>query len=187
MAAKKIDKAGDAAKQLREHPIVGRLLEDAELRENIRSAYESSRTAYARLSSSKVPTKALLEDKKLQKELRKTADSLRDVGDALRAPSKRRRGGGLGKLIVVTFVGAVAAVALSEGLRSKVLDLLFGAEEEFDYSSTTAPATPPPAAETPVAPEPVATAKTVEREVPDIAAESTDEVEADSEATTTSS
>ena len=37
------------------------------------------------------------------------------------------------------------ALALSEGLRSKVLDLLFGAEEEFDYSSTTAPATPAPA------------------------------------------
>jgi hypothetical protein len=26
-----------------------------------------------------------------------------------------------------------------------VLDLLFGAEEEFDYSSTTTPATPAPA------------------------------------------
>jgi hypothetical protein len=35
-------------------------------------------------------------------------------------------------------------MVLSEGLRSKVLDLLFGAEEEFDYSSTTAPAEPAP-------------------------------------------
>ena len=35
---------------------------------------------------------------------------------------------------------ACSALALSEGLRSKVLDMLFGAEEEFDYSSTTAPA-----------------------------------------------
>ena len=38
----------------------------------------------------------------------------------------------------------VLALALSEGLRSKVLDLLFGAEEEFDYSSTTMPAEPAP-------------------------------------------
>ena len=31
-------------------------------------------------------------------------------------------------------------MAASEGLRNKVLDALFGAEEEFDYtSSTTAP------------------------------------------------
>ena len=37
------------------------------------------------------------------------------------------------------------AIALSEGLRNKVLDMLFGAEEEFDYTSTTTPA---PAGET---------------------------------------
>ena len=41
-------------------------------------------------------------------------------------------------------IGAGLAIALSEGLRQKVLDLLFGAEEEFDYSSTTTPATPAP-------------------------------------------
>jgi hypothetical protein len=38
---------------------------------------------------------------------------------------------------------------LNEGLRSKVLDALFGSEEEFDYTSTTTPPTP--------APEPAAT------------------------------
>ena len=36
-------------------------------------------------------------------------------------------------------------MALSEGLRSKVLDLLFGSEEEFDYSSTNASAQAAPA------------------------------------------
>ena len=35
------------------------------------------------------------------------------------------------------IVAAGAALALSEGLRKKVLDALFGAEEEFEYSSTT--------------------------------------------------
>ena len=187
MAAKRIDSVGETARQIRQHPIVVRLLDDAELRESIQDAYASSRKAYSRLGSSKAPAKALLDDKKLQKELRSAADSLKDASERLRKPVKRRRRR-LGKLIVVTFVGTVAAVALSEGLRSKVLDLLFGAEEEFDYSSTTAPATPPPATETPAAAEPVATAATVERAVPDSAAESTtDEVEADSEATTTSS
>ena len=34
-------------------------------------------------------------------------------------------------------------MAASEGLRNKVLDALFGAEEEFDYSSNTSPAAPP--------------------------------------------
>jgi hypothetical protein len=45
---------------------------------------------------------------------------------------------------LLVIVGAALAIALSEGLRSKVLDLLFGAEEEFDYSSTTAPSEPAP-------------------------------------------
>jgi hypothetical protein len=36
----------------------------------------------------------------------------------------------------------VAAIAVSEGLRNKVLDALFGAEEEFDYSSNTTPVAP---------------------------------------------
>jgi hypothetical protein len=49
-------------------------------------------------------------------------------------------GGGAGKLLFVLLVGAVAALVLSKDLRSKLLDALFGAEEEFDYSSTTMPA-----------------------------------------------
>jgi hypothetical protein len=32
------------------------------------------------------------------------------------------------------------ALAFSEGLRKKALDALFGAEEEFEYTSTTSPA-----------------------------------------------
>jgi hypothetical protein len=34
-------------------------------------------------------------------------------------------------------VGGGLALALSEGLRKKVLDALFGAEEEFEYTSST--------------------------------------------------
>ena len=48
--------------------------------------------------------------------------------------------------VLLIVVGAVLALALSEDLRSKVLDLLFGAEEEFDYSSTTMPAQEAPSA-----------------------------------------
>jgi hypothetical protein len=33
---------------------------------------------------------------------------------------------------------------VSEDLRKKVLDALFGAEEEFEYSATTAPSTATP-------------------------------------------
>jgi len=38
---------------------------------------------------------------------------------------------------VIAIVGAVIALAVSEGARKAVLDALFGAEEEFEYTSTT--------------------------------------------------
>ena len=38
-------------------------------------------------------------------------------------------------------IAGVLALAFSEDLRKKLLDALFGAEEEFEYTSTTAPAT----------------------------------------------
>jgi hypothetical protein len=34
-------------------------------------------------------------------------------------------------------VGLGVGVVVNEGLRNKVLDLLFGAEEEFEYTSAT--------------------------------------------------
>ena len=46
----------------------------------------------------------------------------------------------------IVFIGlGMLALVLSEDLRKRALDLLFGAEEEFEYSSTT---TPSPAPET---------------------------------------
>ena len=69
-------KAGKAAAQARQNPYVQRFIEDPELRENVRAAFESARKAYKRMQNGKGPARALVEDKKLQKELRQTADSL---------------------------------------------------------------------------------------------------------------
>jgi hypothetical protein len=142
-AKKKAAKAGAAAVALKDSPYVQRLVQDEELRENIMEAYESLKKAYGRLNG-KAPAKALMDDKKLQKDLRSAAISLRDAGEALREGPKRKKRH-WGRRLLVLAVGAGLALALSEGLRQKVLDLLFGAEEEFDYSSTTTPATPAPA------------------------------------------
>ena len=142
MANKKVQKAGKAAQSARSNPYVQRLIEDEELRQNIVSAYESARDAYGRLSNGKSPAKQIFDDKKLQKDIRTAAESFRDASVALReAPKKQKRGGGLGKLLLLAVVGAALALALSEDLRKKVLDALFGAEEEFEYTSTTPPAT----------------------------------------------
>jgi hypothetical protein len=67
-------------------------------------------------------------------------------GAAAETPAEEEEssGGGLGKLVFLLLIAGVLALVLSKDLRSKVLDMLFGAEEEFDYSSTTMPVSEPP-------------------------------------------
>jgi hypothetical protein len=142
-ARKKAAKAGAAAVAARRNPYVQRIVQDEDLRDNIRQAFDQTRNAYGRLSNGKAPTKALLEDRKLQRELRDAAISLREVGVALREGPKRRKRR-VGRTLMLALVGGGLALALSEGLRKKVLDTLFGAEEEFDYTSATAPPEPAP-------------------------------------------
>ncbi len=145
MAKSKAAKASAGAAVAGATPYVQRLIQDAELRENLRTAYDSGRSAYQRLNNGKAPAKVLLDDKKLHRDLQKAADSLRTASDALReGPKKKKRKGGIGRLLLLAIVGGGVAVGVSEDLRNKVLDLLFGAEEEFDYTSTTSPTSPAP-------------------------------------------
>jgi hypothetical protein len=137
-AAKGAAGAVAAGKAATQNPYVQRLANDEELRENLQTAFESAKKAYERMSNGKGPAKALLDDKKTQRELKEAASSLKDAADALRGSKgkkKRRRGG----LFTLLLVGGIAALVLNEGLRKKVLDVLFGAEEEFEYTSTTTP------------------------------------------------
>jgi hypothetical protein len=146
MAAKdSIGKAGEAARKAQRNRYLQRLIEDEDLRGNLLTAYGAARGVYGRMSNGKPASKALFEDKKLQRELRDAANALKEASSALNdGPKKKRRKGGLGRALLLLTVAATLALVLSEDLRSKVLDMLFGAEEEFDYSSTTAPAEPAP-------------------------------------------
>ena len=151
-AKKKAVKAGAGAvaagQAARNNQYLQRLVLDAELRDNLRTAFTSAQKAYNR-ANGKAPIKAL-DDKKVQKDLKTAANSLKDAAEALREkPKKRKRG--LGTLLGIAVIGGIAAVALSEDLRKKVLDALFGAEEEFEYSSTTTPASGSTASSEPVA------------------------------------
>ncbi len=132
------------------HPYVRRAIEDPEIRDNARTAYASAREAFDRLSNQKQPVSALFDDPKVQNSLKTAGAAFIGVRAGLLAKEKKKRH--WGRLLLLAIVGGVLAIALSEGLRNKVLDLLFGAEEEFDYVSTTAP----PAAAAPAAPAPEA-------------------------------
>ena len=120
----------------RENPYVQRLIEDDELRDSLKEAFEAARGAYGRATGNgKGTVKAVTSDKKVQKDLRTAAENLREASERLRAPKKRKRG--LGRLLLFGILAAGIALVLSEGARKAVLDTLFGAEEEFEYTSTT--------------------------------------------------
>ena len=84
----------------------------------------------------KIEPRALLEDKKLHSELGRALGASRDVAITVTTTSRRRvrRARKATRRIAIVVVGSGAALAASEKLRSKVLDLLFGAEEEFQYT-----------------------------------------------------
>ena len=142
MASKK-QKAQKAAMQARANPYLRRIAEDEDLRQNIYDAYDSVRKAYSRLSNGKSPTKQIFDDKKFQKEVKNAASNMRDASVALREAPKKSGGLSFKRVVLVGVVGTGVALAVSEGLRKKVLDTLFGAEEEFEYTSNTGSASSP--------------------------------------------
>ncbi len=95
------------------------------------------------MSNGKGPVQALTDDKKVQRDLRTAAENLKDASDRLKGKRKKRHP--FRKLLLIGIVAAVLAIALNEDLRKAVLDRLFGAEEEFEYTSQTT-AAPEPAA-----------------------------------------
>ena len=127
-------------------PYIQRLIQDAQLRQNVRAAFDSSRSAYARLSNGKPATKVLIEDKKLQRDVQVAVEALRDATTALtEAPKKQvKKSRGFGRKVMVVTLGFGLALAGSEKLRTKVLDTIFGKEEEFQYTPPpSTPSTPP--------------------------------------------
>ncbi|PZR67402.1 MAG: hypothetical protein DLM64_09495 [Solirubrobacterales bacterium] len=132
--------AADVANLAKANPYLQRLIDDDELRDNLRKAAESSKSAYERLANGKAPAKTLINDKKLQGDLRDAIDAIRDATIALSdAPKRRRRKArNVARLVLVAGAGGGAALAVNEKMRSKVLDKLFGSEEEFQYTPPAA-------------------------------------------------
>jgi hypothetical protein len=70
-----------------------------------------------------------------------------DPGGEPDQPKRGRSSKHGGRLLKVALLGGVVALLVNDDLRNQLLDALFGAEEEFDYSSVTEPPVPgnPPA------------------------------------------
>ena len=135
-------RARDAVGAAGNNPYLRRLIEDEDLRDSLRDAVDAARDAYSRLSSNGSVIDAAIDDKKVHRDLKAAAENLRDASQRLRGEERKRR---WGRLVLVAVIGAILALVLSGGLRKALLDAMFGAEEEFEYTSTTT-ADPAPAA-----------------------------------------
>ena len=135
-------RARDAVGAAGNNPYLRRLIEDEDLRDSLRDAVDAARDAYSRLSSNGSVIDAAIDDKKVHRDLKAAAENLRDASQRLRGEEEKRR---WGRLLLIAVIGAILALVLSGGLRKALLDAMFGAEEEFEYTSTTT-ADPAPAA-----------------------------------------
>lgn len=139
--------AADIANIAKSNPYIQALLEDPKLRKNVSAVVNSSKSAYERVNNGNLQAQRLLEDKKLHQDLGHALGAARDATITLTYANKRRRKGlTFGRVLVLAGIGGGIAIAASEQLRSKALDLLFGAEEEFQY---TPPASPSPSSASP--------------------------------------
>jgi hypothetical protein len=135
-ASTRADKARQAAHQAGSNPYVRRFIEDPELRDSVKEAFDAARHAYSRMSNGKGPYRAITEDKKVQRDLRTAAENIKDASERLQGKRRKQRHP-FRKLLLIGIVAGVLAIALNEDLRKAVLDRLFGAEEEFEYTSQT--------------------------------------------------
>ena len=153
MAAKdKAAKAAAAAQAAKENPYLQRVIQDDELRDNMVVAFEAARNAYAPAEQRQVPDEEPHRGQEAAREpeaLRRRA-ARRVRGAARRAQARdaeeEAQGRPRPRSCSSRSSAARSRIAVSEGLRNKVLDALFGAEEEFDYTSNTTPAAPAEAA-----------------------------------------
>ena len=68
----------------------------------------------------------------LRRRSRSAKAESKPTGKAEREPKRKKRR--VSRLFSLVILGAAATLAASESARSKVLDALFGSEEEFKYT-----------------------------------------------------
>ncbi|HVA30529.1 MAG TPA: hypothetical protein VMU58_04610 [Gaiellaceae bacterium] len=127
------DKVTDAADNVK--PYVERALHDAELRENVRNAYESARSIYNDLMGHRGVTGVatrVATDKDLQSELRSTITELRKAADRVQGKEAHgSRNGGL--LFIGILLGLLFNPFSGAQTRKWLSNRLFGGGDDFTY------------------------------------------------------
>ncbi|MCB0827613.1 MAG: hypothetical protein KDB62_02230 [Solirubrobacterales bacterium] len=142
-------KAGNVYGAARDNQYVRRVVEDQELRDSLIAAFLAARKAHKRVSESNASAvESVTGDRRVKRELQNAADSLRDASERIREPKKKRHP--FRKLFALGLLATGLVLIFSESARQTLLDAVFGAEEEFVYTSTTSPDSAPQSNGTPV-------------------------------------
>jgi hypothetical protein len=131
--AKTKDKVSDAARNVK--PYVERALHDAELRENVRNAYESARSVYNELVGNRGVTgvaSRVATDKDIQSDLRSTIAELRKAADRVQG-GERHKGRNSGLLFLGIGLGLLFNPLTGPATRKWLSDRLFGGSDDFTY------------------------------------------------------
>jgi hypothetical protein len=131
--AKTKDKVSDAAGTVR--PYVDRALHDAELRDSVRSAYESARSIYNELMGNRGVTGVatrVATDKDIQSELRSTIAELRKAAERVHGKEEHKsRNGGL--LFLGILLGILFNPLTGTQTRKWLSDKVLGGSDDFTY------------------------------------------------------
>jgi len=127
------DKVSDAAGNVK--PYVDRALHDAELRDNVRSAYESARSIYNELIGNRgvsgLATRVAT-DKDIQNDLRSTVAELRKAADRVQGREVHSsRNGGL--LFLGILLGVLFNPLTGAKTRKWLSDRVLGGGDDFTY------------------------------------------------------
>lgn len=129
---KTTDKVSEAAASVK--PYFERAMHDAELRDNVRGAYESARAIYDELIGNRGVTgvaRRVATDKDIQDDLRSAINDLRTAADRVRGRDERKGRSGL------LFVGIVLALVFNPltgpQIRKWVSEKVFGESDGFTY------------------------------------------------------
>jgi len=126
------DKVSDVTINVK--PYVERALRDAELRQNLRGAYESVRSLYDELVGQRGVTGVatrVAKDKDIQDELRNAITELRSAASRVQGKAERKSRSGL--LFVVAAAAALFNPVTGPKTRKWISDRFFGGDDDFTY------------------------------------------------------
>jgi hypothetical protein len=119
-------------------PYVERALNDEEIRENLKKAYQAAR-GLLELAGKKGPArvaKGVVDDKHVQKNLQTVVEELRHAVKRLEGRERKRRSG---KLLFLVGAGAAALLNPVTGPKTRrwLKDKLSGGSDEFGYTGNS--------------------------------------------------